>query len=375
VRIPTTVPLLASLLVACAPLSVAEVHVETRASSELATNAIAFLSPFPEPACTPLPRDVIDLYARRPAPPRSPLRLTRSWADAGVIVNTDIDDTLIPNLWDRGRYARNALYPGAVQLLVGEGGAQRTALVALTARDTPEQTLEQLEGWLARDLGDARAWERVEVSTGEPLNFSSIRMGLVKARVLAYERKQHPDTPVIFNGDGGQGDWLAALLLSDLHPDPRRFYATLHDVRAWSAEARRDLDERLAHDALLAGIYRYALDLPEGASVEARVARFRAAVREVFDPATGRFQAAALRRRNVFLHRNHAALALDLVEAGLLDRGAADRVLRAAVPRVCFAPKSAPGFDDERDQRCLAARLRAFAGEGDAPAECGKPQG
>ncbi|MFT3771682.1 MAG: hypothetical protein QM820_40235 [Minicystis sp.] len=68
-----------------------------------------------------------------------------------------------------------------------------------------------------------------------------------------------------------------------------------------------------------------------------------------------------LRARGVFLHRSYAALALDLADAHLIADAAADRVLRRAVPELCFAPPNDFGFDGAEERTRLVDRLTARA--------------
>ena len=150
-------------------------------------------------------------------------------------------------------------------------------------------------------------------------------------------------------------------------------YATVHDVRPWSAHAAAAVLTALAGSPRLAAIHRRALglppqgplDAPGAGAVEAAVARTLALVRGCLggggDGADARLSAAALVAARVFLFRNHAALALDLAAAGHLTPAAALRVCASAAPALRLAePGARFGFDDGEAaalQVCARARV------------------
>jgi hypothetical protein len=192
-------------------------------------------------------------------------------------------------------------------------------------------------------------------------------MGLRKAETLAAQRRLFPEAASVFDGDTGQGDWIAALILRDM--DPEGFpYAAMHDVRPWSRPHRDLLRAALLESKRLEALYRRHLGLPAGPlglddedRLDRALARARANIDRALGGPRGRLDSAFLRERGIFLFRNHVELALDLAEAGHLSRAAAERVVAAAVRDVRFLRENAFGFDSGGAAR-LADRLQAWIG-------------
>lgn len=288
-------------------------------------------------------------------------------APALTIVNTDVDDTVFAKLWDRGRYVRDAPYPGVRELLRAQG----QFLVVLTARPSvggavSGRTYEKFIEFLGlRGVDPARV--NVSVAPGELVSIAStLEMGLQKAETLLIQRRLFPEALSVFNGDSGQGDWIAALILRDL--DPEGFpYATIHDVRPWSRRHRDALHGALLTSERLEAIYRRALRLPAGRLSEADDERLGAALAKIradVDRALAgrRLDGAFLASRGIVLFRDHAGLALDLAAAGRISADAADRVVAAAARDLRFLPPNELGFDAAAPAR-LAERLAARARE------------
>ncbi len=305
--------------------------------------------------------------------PAAAVRAARGGRPLLTIVNTDVDDTVIPNLWDRGRYERGRPYPGALDLRAAQG----EFLVVLTARPSVAgmvsgRTREKFVRFYG--LEAVEPWRvSISVAPGEMLDIlSTLDMGLEKAETLLAQRRLFPECESIFNGDTGQGDWIAALLLRDL--DPAGFpYATMHDVRPWS-RAHKNLMRRAVLDSpRVDAIYRRALglkaagagalELADEVRLDAALARFRGDLDRALAGPSGRLDAAFLATKNIYVFRNHADLALDLAAAGRLDPEEAAAVAAAAAKGVRFLPANPFGYDDgARD--ALAARLRALTGRG-----------
>jgi hypothetical protein len=279
------------------------------------------------------------------------LLLARGGRPAVTIVNTDVDDTWIASLWDRGRYARGTPYPGYADLLAAQG----EHLVALTARPgviasgTRAAAIERLglTGFPEERLA-------LSVAPGETREvLDSVEMGLVKAEVLIAERRLFPEARIVFDGDSGQGDWIAALVFRHLEGEAAS-YATIHDVRPWSRAHRNAVRAALLESERLERIYRGALGLPlegrlgdaDDLRLDAALARLRALVDLALAGPEGRLDAAALRERGIYLFRSHAALALDLAEDGRIEPAAALRVVAAAAPRLRFLRAHPFGLDD-----------------------------
>jgi hypothetical protein len=361
---------LAALLEGCGALGLDAAYQQTRALDESITNVEVYASPFPAPRCERLPADVLDRWKPLSGEGPSPWPFVAEGA-AGTIVDTDIDDTLIASLWDRERYPRKTLYPGVVALLAAEGaGSPPGALVALTARPSPEPTRRDLCAWLHPPSDEA--CQDIGVSTGELDSVvDSLGMGLVKAEALLEQRRRSPRKRMVFNGDSGQGDWIAALIVRDLHPGASGFYAAIHDVRAWSPEHREELHELLQDSERLFRIYRRNLPRREDEPASAHDARLTFRLRRIRDRIDaaptgphGRLDGRLLREQRIFLHRSYPALALDLAEAKLISDDAADRVLVDALPALCFAPAgNASGFDGVEERVRLIERLVARAAE------------
>lgn len=355
-----TAALLGTLQLSGCVAGVRDIHDSTRALSEASTNFELAVNGFPRASCAKLalPREV-EAWLGPDEPPRAPA-FRRPSNQAMTIVNTDVDDTLIASLWDRGRYAFGARYPGVMELLAAQG----QALQVLTARPAflRQGVRDELCGWL-RESGAAAC--EVGVSTGELGSvLDSLDMGLVKAQALLRQRRELPRATTVFNGDSGQGDWIAALVVRDLDPEGVP-YAAIHDVRAWSLDHRVELGSELLTSERLADIYRGALPMAAGeppsahaARVEGRLRRIRSRVRRALDGPGGRLDGVFLRAHGIFLHRSYAMLALDLAGAGLIAQRDADHVLRRAVRHLCHA--SELGFDDGERER-LVSRLSARA--------------
>jgi hypothetical protein len=125
-------------------------------------------------------------------------------------------------------------------------------------------------------------------------------------------------------------------------------------VRAWSPEHARALLAHLAQSERLVAIYRRALPPAE---VPSRVAALRRDVAAALRGPHGRLDRALLRARGVYLHRNHAELALDLGDLGYLDRRIAERIARVAAPDLCFAPANPFAFDAPSSRKLLIERI------------------
>jgi hypothetical protein len=361
----------ALLLGACAE-TLPAAYSDTRRQSDALTNWHLFVHAFPRPDCTPLvddlPRDVLDwLHRSGPPPARALVALPASVslhstpaAPRFTIVNTDRDDTVFASLWDRGGYARGRAYPGVMELLESEGDT----LVVLSARPTTSDNEETF----------CRLYQRRSACTGISVIpgklaaiFDSLEMGLNKADALLRQRRDYPSTWTVFNGDSGQGDWIAALIMRDLGGEGAR-YATIHDVRPWSRDQRNALRMALLESEHLEAIYRGALGLDDGPlefadelRLDARLSRIRADIDEALGGPGGRLSGDFLRRRSIFLFRNHAELALDLEGAGFISRDDADRIIRAAAPDICLLKANPFGFDRDaaaRLSRALSARLQ-----------------
>lgn len=341
-------------------------HARTANCPEPLTNIEAAISGFPaeEGEKLVIPPDVEEWLGSKCATP-PPAGLV-SADQARVIVHTDVDDTVIASLWDRGRHPKHAVYPGVLDLLLAQGGAPETrALVALTARPTAGGTHRDFCRWFAEELHDETACAQVGVSTGQ-LGDESYEMGLVKAEALLEQARNHPGATLVFNGDSGQGDWIAALVARDLAPAHLR-YATIHDVRAWSPEHRDELHDDLLASEHLAALYRRFLPrgpneprIAHAARVERRIQALRDTVDAVLDTRTGRLDEGLLRRLGIFLHRNHVSLALDLAEAGHISPEAARRVAQRALPHLRFVRENRFGFDRRAEREELIRRLRAL---------------
>ncbi|MFT3771683.1 MAG: hypothetical protein QM820_40240 [Minicystis sp.] len=150
------------------------------------------------------------------------------------IINTDVDDTVIAKFWDRERYPRDSVYPGVLDLLAAQGDA----LVVLTARSSGEQALrDRFCGLFNPHRREQITCPGIAVSLGHTENLvDSVGMGLVKAEALLAEIDRSPSALVAFNGDSGQGDWIAALVVRDLAGDRLR-YAAIHDISGVVARA------------------------------------------------------------------------------------------------------------------------------------------
>src|SRR5262249_5058940 len=156
------------------------------------------------------------------------------------------------------------------------------------------------------------------------------------------ERQLFPEAASVLNGDSGQGDWIAALILRAL--DPAGFpYATIHDVRPWSRHHREALRAAVSVNPRLEQIYRRALALPDGKLTPDEADRLDRALRRVrneIDLALagpqGRLDGAFLRQRGIFLYRNTIDLACELAAAHHITPEAADRVIAAAAHDLRF---------------------------------------
>lgn len=378
------------LLLLCAALqsgcySLQRIYDHTKNRSDLYTNVSAFVNAFPTPSCRHLELSAASqqgLAARVKELPAAtgfaPLPTPRI-AEHGdpptlpplTIVNTDVDDTVQAFLWDRGRYPVKTAYPGVAELLRGQG----QVLIALTAR-----TQSSAEGVREKFCRLLHICEHVNVSGRKHMTADSIEMGLQKADVLLDElRGQQGQARVLFNGDSGQADWIAALVVRDVltHIEgelaPAFPYATIHDVRPWSPAHRTQLLMRLGQSCHLQAIYRRARKLPEaGCSattpVEPRLtqdlARLLTAVGSALPAASQprRLDADYLRTQRIVLFRTHVELALTLEEEGCLSTAGADRIVGAAATAVCFQNESDNFFFDSEARKQLEARLEARYG-------------
>lgn len=375
--------LLAPLLLTACAANLGALYDDTRGLTDAQTNFEVAATPLGRPVCERLvPEEGLAALTeqqhrespvassfREPAAPqrcddRSPIVATfparlESGRPRFTFVNTDLDDTLWPSMWDAQRYPAHHVYPGALELYAAEG----QALVLLTARPSAGSLREEVCGYFQREMM-SEGCEGIRVSPGELGNvLDSLGMGLVKAEALLRQRCEHPDSATVFHGDSGQGDWIAALIARDLDPTGVP-YAAIHDVRAWSPEHARALLAGLAQSERLTAIYRRAVPRAAGeaeGAFHARVAHRVAALRHDIAAALrgphGRLERALLRARGIYLHRNHAELALDLADLGLLDRRAAERIARVAAPDLCFAPANPFGYDDARSRTRLIERI------------------
>jgi hypothetical protein len=275
---------------------------------------------------------------------------------------------VIASLWDRGRYASGEAYPGVLALLAEQG----EHLVVLTARPSVAgmvsgKTREKFVALFRLEAVEARR-VAISVAPGDLDEIlSTLEMGLRKAETLILQRRLFPEAASVFNGDSGQGDWIAALILRDI--DPAGFpYATVHDVRPWSPTHREAMVRAVRESAWIEGIYRRHAGLrPEGdlaaaerERLDAALVRFRGDLERALAGPGGRLDGAFLRTKRIFLFRNHAALALDLADAGLLDGAAADRVVAACARDLRFLGPNPFGYDDT-EGRQLLERLAARA--------------
>src|SRR5207248_5814144 len=91
-----------------------QIYLPTRHETDSSTNVTLFMRRFPTPPCNRQGLDPqigeLALANTAPAPSAIP-----------TIVNTDLDDTLYPRLWDRDRYGYGTPYPGLSELLHAEG--------------------------------------------------------------------------------------------------------------------------------------------------------------------------------------------------------------------------------------------------------------
>src|SRR5207244_9783978 len=103
-------------------------------------------------------------------------------------------------------------------------GAQGDFLVVLTARPAIRnfvsgRTRSKIVALMGLEASDPLRLN-LSVAPGEALEMlDTLEMGLVKAETLLVQRRLFPEADTVFNGDSGQGDWIAALIARDLYPE------------------------------------------------------------------------------------------------------------------------------------------------------------
>ena len=85
-------------------------------------------------------------------------------------------------------------------------------------------------------------------------------------------------------------------------------------------------------------------------------------VNKAFDGPRGQLNKDFLRSKNIYLHRNHAELALDLHAGGHITKEAALKVVHSAVPHLKFysddeVDRADVGFDDSSSPQALVDKL------------------
>ncbi len=211
----------------------------------------------------------------------------------------------------------------------------------------------------------------------------------VHPQVLLLEARVFPEARLCFNGDSGQGDWIAAIVVGAAAPGALA-YATVHDVRPWSPHAAAGIRAALAGSARLAAILRRGMGLPssssaaaaEGRGEDAAAAAARVAravettvdrVCSCFGGPDGRLDASRLAQWGVFLFRNHAALALDLAAAGHIAPVGALRVCAAAGRALRFLEGAPYGYDEGAAEAALVDRIARAVEEAEGAAVAAAP--